>query len=111
MATHVDDSVGRIVRELKVRGLFDSTVIAFAGDNGGAPPVGGFNYPLRGQKTGMHDGGIKTIALISGAGVSGGDLNTDDLRLYESTFHVVVSKRRGRERGEGRGESGGNCRP
>ena len=89
MATHVDDSVGRIVAELKAHDHFDNTIIAFAGDNGGSPPVGGFNYPFRGQKTGMFEGGISTVALVQGPGISSGDPNTGELNFHAPMFHVV----------------------
>tara|TARA_R110002050_G_scaffold127892_3_gene248992 strand:+ start:1503 stop:1661 length:159 start_codon:yes stop_codon:yes gene_type:complete len=31
-------------------GIFEDTIIVLASDNGGAPSVGGMNYPFRGQK-------------------------------------------------------------
>jgi len=39
-------------------------VILFSSDNGGAPAVGGFNYPYKGQKATVYEGGVRSPAFI-----------------------------------------------
>ncbi len=54
---HADEQVGRLVRFLKERNLFDNTVIFLVSDNGGAPEAGtrgGFARPY-GDQTTVHD--------------------------------------------------------
>ena len=54
MVDRMDQGVGRIVQELKARGVFDSTVVFFLSDNGGSPEDIGFNnglFTLGGKQT------------------------------------------------------------
>jgi arylsulfatase len=51
---HADEQVGRLLRYLKERGLFDNTAIFLVSDNGGAPEAGttgGFARPYGDQTT------------------------------------------------------------
>jgi arylsulfatase A-like enzyme len=76
---HLDDAVGRILRELDDRGLSDNTLVVFTSDNGGSwaenndlkypddnCPNGklvGNNRPWRGQKGEVVEGGTRVPAL------------------------------------------------
>jgi arylsulfatase I/J len=63
-----DDNVGRIVERLKARGLYDNTLIVFTSDNGGGigQGVGGNNWPNRGGKASVWEGGLRVPAFVSG---------------------------------------------
>ncbi|CAH1403407.1 unnamed protein product [Nezara viridula] len=69
MAERLDWSVGEVVRALNERGLLNNTIIAFISDNG-APTYSssfsnhGSNWPLRGEKGSVHDGGVRTVAAV-----------------------------------------------
>jgi len=57
----------------KVVESFDNTdnlVIMFMSDNGGFNFGGGLNYPLRGVKTGVFEGGIRTWCLSASLSLS-----------------------------------------
>jgi len=64
MVACVDEAMGKIVQFLRETGRYDNTIIAFTSDNGGAPSVGGFNYPFRGQKATIFEGGLRVPALL-----------------------------------------------
>ncbi|UYV75966.1 Arylsulfatase [Cordylochernes scorpioides] len=68
MVAAMDDSIGAILEALHSRGLLDNAVVAFSTDNGG--PAGGFNlnqasnWPLRGVKYSLWEGGTRGSALV-----------------------------------------------
>lgn len=68
MVSYMDGIFGRLIKALKAKNMWDSTFLVFAADNGGAIyyPAGGNNYPLRGGKMGDFEGGIRTVAFVSG---------------------------------------------
>lgn len=79
--THLDDSVGQIITALERKGLRENTLVLFLSDNGahdgvdnkqdkypGADrreslEVSGSNGPLRGWKSTVYEGGIRTPAI------------------------------------------------
>src|SRR5262245_32768126 len=78
-ATHMDAAIGQVLAVLERKKLLDNTLVIFFGDNGahglsdnqgGAYPgdyghlrVGNDNLPLRGHKSGIYEGGIRTPGL------------------------------------------------
>ena len=86
MVSALDDGVGKIREKLKEKELLDSTFILFSTDNGGAPSVGGFNYPFKGQKASLYEGGIHSPAFLHvPAGLGASKLNG----IYENHIHIV----------------------
>lgn len=64
----LDESVGEIVSTLQSSGLLDNSIIVFITDNG-APTTGvhrnwGSNFPLRGIKHTLFEGGVRGVALV-----------------------------------------------
>ena len=67
MVASLDDSVGRIVKELETLGLSENTLIVFASDNGCASYIEGAcsNAPYSGFKRFHHEGGIRVPFIMS----------------------------------------------
>lgn len=68
MVSRLDNSVGRIVQALGNRGMLKDSLILFLTDNGAAS-IGKFrnygsNYPLRGMKYTLYEGGVRGIAVL-----------------------------------------------
>lgn len=66
MAMGVDDSVGIAVSRLKVRGIWDRTLMVFMSDNGGLNSRGAPNTPLRGGKNTLLEGGLHVRTALGG---------------------------------------------
>ncbi|XP_072391366.1 arylsulfatase I [Diabrotica undecimpunctata] len=66
--TKLDESVGSVTKALYTAGKLENTIIIFSSDNGG--PAAGFNlnaasnYPLRGVKNTLWEGGIRAAGLL-----------------------------------------------
>lgn len=50
--------------ELDDMAMLDNTLVVLASDNGGCPAQGGSNYPFRGFKHTMFEGGVRTPAFV-----------------------------------------------
>ena len=74
MVTRLDESVGKIVAQLKALGLDENTMIIFSSDNGPHAESGhdseyfDSNGPLRGRKRDLYEGGVRMpfIAKLPG---------------------------------------------
>lgn len=86
MVSILDESVGNITRTLKLTDMFNNSVIIFTSDNGG--PADGFdvnyasNYPLRGVKATLWEGGVRGAAFVTSP------LIKSPLSISDGMFHV-----------------------
>ena len=73
LTKHMDDAVGTIVQALKDNGAYDDTIIIFTSDHGGPTNMHesteNNNYPLRGGKNTLWEGGTRTVGLVQGPGI------------------------------------------
>lgn len=73
MMSKLDDSVGDLVKALDRKKMLNNTVIVFSTDNGG--PAEGFNlnaasnWPLRGVKNTLWEGGVRGAGFVWSSGL------------------------------------------
>ncbi|MDF1754461.1 MAG: sulfatase [Verrucomicrobiales bacterium] len=94
---NLDENIGRLVDALKESGQYENTIIIFTGDNGGRSTV---NKPdatsvmsLRGGKTFLFEGGLRTPLLIHWPGHSApgssSDVQVTSMDFYPSLLEMT----------------------
>lgn len=70
MMKALDEGIGDVVAQLKAVGMWEKTIIIFTTDNGGTDQGGGNNWPLRGNKATVWEGGVRGIGFVRGPGIT-----------------------------------------
>ncbi|MBA63070.1 MAG: N-acetylgalactosamine 6-sulfate sulfatase [Planctomycetaceae bacterium] len=108
MVHSLDDAVGTLMQALEDEGITDETIVIFYSDNGGNTHCGlqetdtkgdtyitavTSNYPLRGGKGGIHEGGIRVPAVFVWPGVttagSRNETRIQSLDLYPTILKML----------------------
>lgn len=83
MMQALDEGVGSIIASLESKGVLENTIIIFTTDNGGQTAEGSSNWPLRGNKATVFEGGIRGFAFVWGKNLP--HLNYDNGHLMHIT--------------------------
>ena len=93
--SEMDDAVGHIVEALKDHDLWENTLVIYTSDNGApnAPQVRNRNFPFRGFKTQIWEGGTRVPAFVSGGVVPIAVRGSKSRKLFHVTdwFPTVAS--------------------
>ena len=87
MVESIDDSVGRVIKTLKDKGIYDETVIIFTSDNGGHSRATDHS-PLRGNKGSYYEGGIRVPFIVRVPGVKAGE--SDQMICSNDVYPTVL---------------------
>lgn len=94
MVEALDNAVGKIVSTLKKEGLYEQTIIIFTSDNGGLSTSEGkptSNFPLRGGKGYLYEGGIRVPLLIRAPGVAANGQKTDAVAWSADLYPSIAA--------------------
>ncbi|XP_060588767.1 arylsulfatase B-like [Ruditapes philippinarum] len=83
MVSAMDEAIGNVTQALTDNGLIEDTLFIFTSDNSGWPIRGGNNYPLRGGKITIFEGGTRAASFVSGSGIE------KNGSTYEGLIHAV----------------------
>ena len=83
MLRAADEGIANITMRLQERNLLDDTVILFTTDNGGQTGEGSSNWPLRGNKATVFEGGVRGTGFVWSSKLP--KLNYDNHQLIHVT--------------------------
>ena len=83
MLKAADEGISNITMLLKEKNLLDDTIIIFTTDNGGQTAAGSSNWPLRGNKGTVFEGGVHGTGFVWGSKLP--NLNYDNHHIIHVT--------------------------
>ncbi len=98
MIEELDTALGILFEGLKAAGVWQNTVIIFMSDNGGVDwmgrvpeePMPTDNFPLRGGKAQIYEGGIRVPLIVSWPGQVQAQQVSDQLVSSEDLFATIL---------------------
>lgn len=94
----MDKSLGDIMDYLEKTNQIDNTIIIFMSDNGGlsalsrgsVPVAGRHNYPLRGGKGSVYEGGVREPMIVYWKGVAQPGTSISDYLIIEDFYPSIL---------------------
>ena len=100
MMQALDEGIMNITETLDDRGLLDNTVIILTTDNGGQTKQGSSNWPLRGNKGTVFEGGVRGVAFVWGQMLANTNYNYGGLMHITDWYKTIVEGIAGIDIGE-----------
>nr|XP_037275731.1 arylsulfatase B-like [Rhipicephalus microplus] len=91
MVAVMDHAVGLIVKKLKDVQMWSNSLLLFMSDNGAQVRFGGSNWPLRGNKNTLYEGGTRVPAFVSGPLLHRNNITSSSLIHVVDWFPTLLS--------------------
>ena len=100
MMQALDEGISNITETLEAKRLIDNTVIILTTDNGGQTATGSRNWPLRGNKATVFEGGVRGVGFVWGKMLSKTDFDYTGLMHITDWYRTIVEGIAGLKLGE-----------
>ncbi|KAK7476309.1 hypothetical protein BaRGS_00032427, partial [Batillaria attramentaria] len=90
MTAAMDEGIGNITTTLQQLGYTDNLLIAFTSDNGGPVKLGSSNWPLRGSKITLWEGGTRSVSFLHSKTLLKGSYTWDGLMHAVDWYPTLV---------------------
>ncbi|CAH1273824.1 ARSB [Branchiostoma lanceolatum] len=91
MVSAMDEAIGNVTMAMKKAGLWDNTLLIFTADNGGWPLFSGNNFPLRGGKITLWEGGTRASAFVHGKMLQKTGYTSDEMIHAVDWFPTILA--------------------
>jgi len=79
--------IGKVVNALKSKGYWNNTILIFSSDNGGQVRAMGLNWPYRGGKGTMFEGGSKVVGFVNSPTIRSSPKQTTNALIHSSDWY------------------------
>ena len=90
MMQALDEGIGNVTGTLEAEGLLNNTVIILSTDNGGQAMLGSSNWPLRGNKATVFEGGVRGAGFVWGKMLSKTNYDYTGLMHITDWYRTIV---------------------
>ena len=90
MMQALDEGISNVIKTLEEKGVLDNTVILFSTDNGGDTTQGSMNWPLRGSKATVFEGGVRGFGFVWGKMLSKTDFDYTGFMHITDWYRTII---------------------